>query len=228
MSSITSRITNIRERIKSAAEHSSRWPESVTLVGVTKTRSAADALEVLKNGISDLGENRVQEAQEKFPQLLETCQFRKHLIGHLQTNKARQAAELFDLIHSVDSVRLAVEINKHSAKIGKIQDILLEINVSGEASKHGMTPEQVTESAGEILHTCSNLRICGFMTMAPFEMKQEDTRPVFRGLKTLSEQLQRHFPQIGQELSMGMTNDFEIAVEEGATLVRIGTALFVD
>ena len=213
-------------------------PSTVTLVAVTKGRSLADALELVSSGITNLGESRVQEALQKYGNekaLLRQHNIKLHLIGHLQKNKARKAVQLFDLIQSVDSINLAQEINKHAHTAGKLQDILLQVNIGNEPQKHGFTPEETIPALLE-LKKLSNLSICGLMAIAPHFNDPEQTRPYFRAMKALfdaanaacAKKLLTHFlPSIPLNyLSMGMSSDYPIAVQEGATMVRIGRKLF--
>lgn len=216
-------MTEIHHRIRAAAERSGRRPESITLIAVTKQVDAKTVAEALKAGVTDIAENRVQEAQLKFPSLQVPCT--RHLIGTLQRNKVGKALQLFDLIHSVDRLSLIEELSRRSGSGGC--DILLQVNVSGEATKHGAHPsdlEQLAQAASET----GNLRVHGLMTIAPFSASPESARPHFARLRELGEQIQRmQLPRIQvNTLSMGMSNDYEVAIEEGATHVRIGTALF--
>jgi pyridoxal phosphate enzyme (YggS family) len=231
---IAERLAIVRERMARAAARAGRDPASVRLVAVTKTQPPAAVAAAVDAGVTDIGENRVQEAIAKFAELgwagAGAATVRRHLIGHLQTNKAKLAVQHFDMIHSVDSARLASELNRHAAAAGIIRDILVEVNVSGEQTKFGLAPEAVPDVLAQIASSCPALRVQGFMTMAPFEAQPEATRPVFARLRELASQWRRDAAagglQVGSELSMGMTNDFEVAIEEGATLVRIGTAIF--
>lgn len=191
-----------------------RIPAHVTLVAVTKTVPPERVDEALAAGITVFGENKIQEAKAKIP--LVSSRAHWHFIGHLQTNKARDAVELFELIHSVDSVKLAGELNKWADHAGKTQPILLEVNVAGESSKFGIKPEDVPSALTEI-HRMSRLEVRGLMTVPPLK---KDPRPYFRQLRELRDATGL------RELSMGMSHDFEIAIEEGATIVRIGTAIF--
>lgn len=186
----------------------------VSLVCVTKQVEIGDILEAISCGIDIIGESRVEEALEKHDKLPKGISW--HLVGHLQTRKAKDAVGLFDLIHSVDSVKLAREIDKRAQAVGKVQDILLEVNVSGEAAKYGFRPEDVTKALKEIslLH---NVQVLGLMTMAPLS---GDPRPFFRALKKMAEGFGLKY------LSMGMSQDYIAAIEEGSNMVRIGTAIF--
>jgi PLP dependent protein len=230
---IAGNISHLRERIAAAAQRTGRTPTDITLVAVTKTYPAADALEATRAGVLDLGENRVQEAIPKIAELTlldPAAATRWHLIGHLQSNKAKVAVQHFELIHSVDSLSLAKELNRHAASFGKSQKILLQANVSGEESKFGLNPAELETTLREILSTCPSLIIKGFMTMAPLVEDPQAARPVFRSMRELSTQLSASIPASPQfqpqHLSMGMTNDFEVAIEEGATLIRVGSAIF--
>lgn len=191
-----------------------RIPAHVTLVAVTKTVPPEHVDDALNAGITIFGENKIQEAKAKIP--LVSSRARWHFIGHLQSNKARDAVELFELIHSVDSVKLAGELNKCADRAGKTQPILLEVNVSGEASKFGIKPQDLPATLAEI-QKLSRLEVRGLMTVPPLK---KDPRPYFRQLRQLRDETGL------RELSMGMSHDFEIAIEEGATIVRVGTAIF--
>jgi pyridoxal phosphate enzyme (YggS family) len=223
--SVTENLKLVMDRIASAAKRAGRDPSSVRLVVVTKTVDHDRIREVVAAGAAILGENRVQEAKEKIGALGKIASW--HLIGHLQTNKAKYAVRLFDLIHSVDNLELAAEIDRQAAKIGKVQNILIEVNIAGEASKAGMAvkgaPALVREAA-----RLKNISIQGLMTMPPYSENPEDSRPYFTVLRELAETIATgNIPNVAmQELSMGMSADFEVAIAEGATLVRVGTAIF--
>jgi PLP dependent protein len=210
-------VERIRERIRIAALRSGRQPEGVTLIAVSKAIEPERIEAAVAAGQTLFGESKVQEARAKIPLLSQHARW--HLVGHLQTNKAREAVALFELIHSVDSIKLAVELNKWAERAGKMQAILLEVNTSGEASKFGLKPEDVSATLSEI-NKLSRVEVQGLMTIAPFFDDAEKTRPSFRRLRELRDETGL------RELSMGMTQDFEIAIEEGATMVRIGTAVF--
>ncbi len=210
-------LDRLRERIQTAAARAGRKSEDVTLVAVSKTVEPERIEAALAAGQTLFGESRMQEARAKIP--LVSSRAHWHMIGHLQTNKARDAVALFELIHSVDSVKLAVELNKWAERAGKTQAILLEVNASGEASKFGLKPEDVDAALSEI-NQLSRLEVQGLMTIAPLRDDIEEVRPCFRRLREWRDGAGL------RELSMGMTHDFEIAIEEGATLVRIGTAIF--
>jgi pyridoxal phosphate enzyme (YggS family) len=223
--SIADNLKMVTDRIASAAKRSGRDLLSVKLVVVTKTVDVDRIREAVDAGALILGENRVQEAKEKIEKLGPIASW--HLIGHLQTNKAKYAVKLFYLIHSVDSLELAKEIDKQAAKIGKVQDVLIEVSISGEASKAGVASENaaaLVKGAAKL----KNISIKGLMTMPPYSDSPEDSRPYFKKLSELSESIAReNIPSVSmKELSMGMSGDFEVAIEEGATMVRVGTAIF--
>lgn len=220
---LTERIRHIEERIQHACVRSGRSREEVALVAVTKTQDAGRINEALAAGLSDIGENRVQEYLSKRDALLP---HRFHMIGHLQRNKVRQIIEHVDLIHSVDSMTLAEEIERLAATSDREVDVLLEVNSSGEESKYGVAPTEVAALA-EALLRLSHVRLRGLMTVAAYVEDAETLRPAFRRMRELRDQLAGRHPDAGiRELSMGMTNDFEIAIEEGATLIRLGSAIF--
>ncbi len=227
-------IERVRSRIAAAAERAGRHPADVTLVAVTKTVPAYRVRVAWELGLTNFGENRVQEAVVKIPQVLSEEVLAAsgrpapiwHMIGHLQRNKVRQVIPLFDLVHSVDSVRLAREIDKRAGQAGKVMPVLIEVNVAGEASKYGFAPAIVAEAVRHIAEL-SHVKIQGLMTVAPIVTDPEAARPHFRRLRKLRDRLAEEFPSIEwRHLSMGMTDDFEVAVEEGATLVRVGRAIF--
>jgi len=222
-SAIRTRLTGVHQRIEAAARRAGRDPAGVQLIVVTKNRSVDEIRAVLACGRYCLGENRVQEALEKIPQLPADVVW--HLIGHLQRNKAKQAVRHFALIHSLDSERLAEALQCAAETENRIVEVLLEINVSGEESKFGLAPDAAEPLLAAIGRSFDRLRVRGLMTMAPLEADPESVRPVFRGLRELRDRLATNGYSL-PHLSMGMTNDFEVAVEEGATMVRIGTAIF--
>lgn len=221
---IKENIAAVQKRIADAASRVGRT-DAITLVAVTKNHPAEYMKEAAAAGITDVGENRVQEALQKLEAFPEN-QLKWHLIGHLQTNKAKHAVEHFDLIHSVDSEHLLKAVNKEAAKIGKVQDILLQVNVAREESKFGMEVEEFPAMC-ELAKSLANVRVQGLMCIAPNFEHVEDVRPIFRIAHALYEDMKPKFP-VGQiqYLSMGMTHDFEIAIEEGANIVRVGTAIF--
>ena len=213
-------------RIEKTALACGRDPKTIRLVAVSKTIPANRVKEAVEMGVTDVDENYVQEARSKF-NALATYPISWHFIGHLQSNKAKYAVRLFDLIHSVDSIKLARELNKQSEKINKIQNILIQVNVSQEKSKSGIYAKDTHDLIKEI-GLLENLSIKGLMTMPPFFEAPEKVRPYFSELRRLRDRIAReNLPGVHlDELSMGMTGDFEVAIEEGATLVRIGTAIF--
>jgi pyridoxal phosphate enzyme (YggS family) len=218
MVSVAENITVVRQRISTAAQRAGRDPASVRLIAVTKEAGIDQIREALGAGATEIGENRVRDALEK-KRILDSGKLIWHMIGHLQSNKARDAVKTFSVIHSVDSVKLAGAVDRESGKLGKVQEILLEVNVSGEESKFGIVPGEIgsfLKETSELVHT----RTLGLMTMAPFVDDAEKVRPYFRELRHLAERFGL------KELSMGMTQDFEVAVEEGATMVRVGSAIF--
>jgi len=228
---IKDNILEVRKRISAACLRAKREPVSVQLIAVSKNSSIEEIKEAISAGITEFGENRVQEAVVKFKELTANGQrpttIKWHMLGHLQTNKAKEAVRIFELIHSVDSLRLAEEIAKQAAKINKIQDILIEIKTSPEAAKFGIKPDELSGFIKEIAGL-RNINIKGLMTIAPLVSNPEDTRPYFRTLRELRDSINQSsvfgFPS--SVLSMGMTDDFEIAIEEGADIVRIGRAIF--
>jgi len=227
---IPANLERIQWRIEAACRRAGRDPGEVTLVAVSKTVGAEAVLAAYQCGLRHFGENRVEDALPKIAQVAEWLGVEPaptwHMIGHLQRRKVRDAMPAFDIVHSVDSVRLARELSKRLQPLEKEMPTLLEINVSDEESKYGFTPADVPAAVEQIM-TLPFLRIHGLMTMAPIVADPEDARPYFRRLRELRDELANRFPEIEwPELSMGMTDDFEPAVEEGATMVRIGRAIF--
>ncbi len=229
---IRDNLISCRQRLARAAEQSGRSPTDVTLVAVTKGVGPDHIEEAVAAGVALIGENRLQEALSKYDRLNLFARERGaglgwHLVGHLQTNKAREAVRIFDVIHSVDSLRVAEAIERHAARMDKVQEIFVEVNVSGEAAKYGFAADEVA-SALASMATLAHVRVTGLMTVAPFVDDAERVRPVFRRLRKLRDGLNVHRQPEARlrELSMGMTDDFEVAVEEGATIVRLGRALF--
>jgi PLP dependent protein len=224
-------LLKLQERIRSACLRSGRDPERVILVAVSKGRTVDEIKEAVEAGLNDIGESRVQEALAKFNELaserVSEKRIRWHLIGQLQTNKARDAVKAFDLIHSVDSLRLAQEIDRQAARMGKMQEILIEVKTSPEATKFGVNPQEAERIIKEITKF-KNIKLKGLMTVAPVVDSPEKTRPYFRALREISESVNKL--QVAScnlsILSMGMSDDFEVAIEEGATMVRIGRAIF--
>jgi hypothetical protein len=220
---IADNLSSIRQRIGAACARAGRATDSVTLLPVTKGQPPEAVRAAAELGLMLFGENKVQEARAKIP--LCPGRLRWHLIGHLQTNKSRDAVELFEMIHSVDSLRLASEISKRAEAASKTLPILLEVSVVGEASKFGYAPATLMAELGA-LGKLPRLEIQGLMTVPPWSEDAEKVRPVFRRMRELKEQCEQALGAPLPILSMGMSGDFEVAIEEGATLVRIGTALF--
>jgi PLP dependent protein len=213
MESVRTNLERVRERMARAAERSGRRPDDILLIGVSKTVPAERIGEAIAAGLPALGENRVQEAREKFRLLGRPIPW--HLVGHLQSNKVKDALEIFDLIHSLDRIELAREIDRRAAKP---VDVLVQVNVAGEASKTGFAPDDV-KPALDALAAFTRVRVRGLMALPPLA-EAEATRPWFRALRQLRDDAGL------AELSMGMSGDFETAIEEGATMVRVGTAIF--
>lgn len=225
---INERLAQVRRRIEAAALRTGRAPQDVTLIAVSKTHPASIIRRAIEAGARELGENRVQEADEKIEEIGRDCGARWHLIGHLQANKARRAVSLFDLIHSVDSTSLARRLDRLCEEAGReALPILVQVDLAGEATKTGISEASLPELI-VALKACERLRLVGLMTLPPFFEDAEMARPFFRRLRALRD---RHhdegvFGEGRGELSMGMSNDYEVAIEEGATMVRVGTAIF--
>lgn len=224
---IGDRVAAVRERIARAAARAGRRAEDVSLVAVSKTFPAAAVREAFGAGLRDFGENKVQEAERKLAALqdLRAKGARFHLVGHLQGNKARKAVPLFDLIHSLDSIELGGRLERLGAERGQPVEALVQVELAAEATKHGLDETHLFP----VLEACRGLkavRVKGLMTLPPLEQDPEKTRPYFRRLRELGERAQREGLLYACELSMGMSHDFEVAIEEGATLVRVGTAIF--
>ncbi|MBM3245666.1 MAG: YggS family pyridoxal phosphate-dependent enzyme [Candidatus Omnitrophica bacterium] len=222
---IKDNILQARARIASVCAKLGLNPDSITIVCVAKNRTIEKVKEAIACGLFNIGENRVQEALLKYDQL---SGVKWHLVGHLQTNKVKDAVKIFDLIHSVDSLRLAGEINKQAARIGKIQDILIEVKTSPEAAKYGVLPEE-TAGLVEAIKGLKNVSLKGLMTIAPLLDNPEETRPYFKQLRQLKDKICIDFGFRVSDfglLSMGMTDDFEVAIEEGANIIRIGRGIF--
>ncbi len=222
-SMIAENVENIRRRVALACKTAGRKPEDVSLIAVTKTWNSEMVQAVVQAGIVEVGENYVQEMLEKY-EALGSTDIRWHFIGHLQTNKVKYIAPWVYLIHAVDSAALGKEISKRALQAGRTIPVLIEVNTSGEESKYGVTPEAVIPLAQE-LSKVTNIALEGLMTIGPFLPDPEESRPAFRKLKELQKKLQDH-GFTAPHLSMGMTNDFEVAIQEGATIVRVGTAIF--
>jgi hypothetical protein len=220
--SVAQNISRIRERIAAACERAGRKPEEVTLVAITKTVPVPVIREAVTAGITTLGENRVQEAAEKIPKLSGDVSW--HLVGHLQTNKVKKALPLFSVIQSVDSLRLTQEIQRHAEASKQTIGVFIEVNTSGESTKFGVEPESALELAKHMAGF-PNLKLNGLMTIGALTTQNEIIRGCFRRLRELRDEMSVHHSGF-LDLSMGMTDDFEIAIEEGSTLVRIGRAIF--
>jgi len=220
---LAANLASVRERIAAACARANRDPGSVTLLAVTKTQPPDVVSEAARLGLALFGENKVQEAKNK----ISMCPGRLgwHMIGHLQSNKARDAVTLFSMIQSIDSLHLAEEISKRAEQASKTMPILLEVNIVGEASKFGYKPEQLLADFNQ-LNALPRIEIHGLMTVPPWTPSPERVRPVFRRLRELKTECEQILGAPLPQLSMGMTGDFEVAIEEGATLVRIGTGLF--
>ena len=223
--SISDNLNVLERRIAAACARAGRSRSDITLIAVTKTHTAAEVDEAIRAGITQVGENRVQEAIAKKPQV--TLRAPWHLVGSLQTNKVKRALELFDVVQSVDSLHLAQEIQLRCEQMDKRVSALIEVNTSGESSKHGVQPDAVPELVAEVLKL-DRLQLAGLMTIGPGLAidNPEASRPCFRVLKTLAEDCRQRFGVPLPHLSMGMSSDFEVGIEEGATIVRIGTAIF--
>lgn len=222
---IQDNVKRVMEEIARAASAGGRKPEDITLVGVTKTVTAAQAKELIDAGVTNLGENRVQSLLDKYETLKDEPAW--HLIGHLQTNKVKYIADKVSMIHSVDSLKLAEEIDRRFQMAGRTANILVQVNVSGEESKFGIQPEDAFPLM-ESLSQLKNIQVCGLMTMAPKTDHPDDCRKFFYGLHKLSVDIRdKKYDNINMgQLSMGMSGDFREAILEGATIVRIGSALF--
>ena len=224
---ISERLADVIRRKDEAAVRSGRNPEDVTLVAVTKTHAAEEINQAIAAGATDIGENRVQELLEKYDRVEPV---RWHLIGHLQTNKVKNVIGKVVMIHSVDSAKLAREINKRSEAAGLVTDILIEINSAMEESKSGIDSKDLKQLTEDIVKECANVRVRGLMCIPPMAADPEDARPYFKEAAELFEEMkswelppERFAPT---ELSMGMSGDFEVAIEEGATIVRVGSSIF--
>jgi pyridoxal phosphate enzyme (YggS family) len=220
---LAANLQSLMGRVAAACRRADRDPSGVTLLAVSKGRTPEMIAAAARVGLSHFGENRVQEARLKIPQC--PGRLRWEMIGHLQSNKCRDAVSLFSRIQSVDSLRLAVEVDKWAAHFAKTMPVLLEINVAGESSKYGCPPENLPAEIVRI-NALPRIEIHGLMTVAPFAPEPEKVRPVFRRLRELAERCEQILGAPLPQLSMGMSGDFEVAIEEGATIIRIGEALF--
>ena len=222
---INSNLKSIRNQIVNAAKKSGRLLQDISIIGVTKTIDV-DRMEMLYDeGIISFGENKVQELMDKYDRFQNRIKW--HLIGHLQTNKVKYIVGKVELIHSVDSIDVLGEIDKRAKKLGIIQNVLIQVNVSGEETKYGFSPDEVAHVI-EVAKDYKSIKVKGLMTMAPNYENVENTRPVFRGLKDLYDNISKgNYENVKMEvLSMGMTHDYEVAIEEGSNMIRLGTAIF--
>lgn len=225
--SLRDRLKTLRDRIEACARRCDRSPDDIILVAITKTHPVAVLRNAIELGIKDLGENRVQEAEPKITELGREAA-RWHLVGHLQANKARRAVKLFDMIHSLDSMALANRLERICGEEGRtLLPVLIQVDLAGEGTKSGVAENELAALARTIANS-QHLQLRGLMTLPPFLAEVERVRPYFRRLRELRDQFQAqgHFGELQGALSMGMTHDFEIAIQEGATMVRVGTALF--
>ena len=221
------RLAEVRRRIEGSAQRAGRAPEEVTLIAVSKTHPAEVLQEALAAGVTEFGENRVQEAEDKIERV-GRGRARWHLIGHLQSNKARRAVKLFDLVHSVDSAALVGRLERLCEEEGRPElPVLVQVDLAGETTKEGASERELPDLA-ETFNRCERVRLAGLMTLPPYFDDAERVRPYFRRLRELRDELRAGgaFRGGAGELSMGMSHDFEVAVEEGATMVRVGTAIF--
>ncbi len=228
MVDIAANILKIKQRIEAAAKRVNRDPTEIILLAATKDVPVELIEKAIQSGITYIGENRIQEAKKKIEALKEKYpEVKWHFIGHLQRNKVKQALEIFDAIESVDSRRLIEEIDKRAAEAGKIVNIFIEVNTGGEESKFGVKPEETEEIVG-FASGFKNIKVRGLMTVPPYSLKAEEVRPYFRKLIELAGKIKKlNIPGVSIEfLSMGMTDDFEVAIEEGSSIVRIGRGIF--
>jgi pyridoxal phosphate enzyme (YggS family) len=222
MPTVKENLLRVMEKIEEVARKIGRDPNEIKLVAVSKTVEAARIMEAIEVGVSILGENYVQEAQKKIEEIGRPVSW--HFIGHLQTNKAKYAIRLFDMIHSLDSVPLAEELNRRAEQADRVMKVMIEVNLSKEATKFG-TDEEVVVNLAKRVQNLNHLSLEGLMTMPPYFDSPELSRPYYIALRELKERMIKEGIPM-EELSMGMSNDFEIAIEEGATYVRVGTAIF--
>lgn len=224
--SIADNLKKISESIAKVARECGRDPKDIQLVAVSKLFPASAVAEAIQAGQLVFGENYIQEAEAKISEIGDACRF--HFIGHLQSNKARTAARIFDVIETVDSLKLATTLNRHLQELGRSMRIMLQVNIGEDDNKSGMAAEQ-TEQLLRDIRLLPNIEVTGLMAMPPFTEDPELARPYFRQLRQLAEQLKAkgHFPGDRRvELSMGMSNDYHVAIQEGATIIRVGTAIF--
>jgi pyridoxal phosphate enzyme (YggS family) len=224
---LSERFEDVRKRVATAARRCNRLTIEITLIAISKTHPTETLRAALDLGMTDFGENRVQEAEQKIVELGREAA-RWHMVGHLQANKARRAVRLFDVIHSLDSVELAQRLEGLCAEEKREKlPVLVQIDLGGEATKTGVDPRELGDLV-EAVHKCQRLKLIGLMTLPPYFENPDCSRPYFKTLRDLRDQLQRQgsFGEYRGELSMGMSHDFEIAIEEGATMLRVGTAIF--
>ena len=224
---LQTRIDEVRRKIAAAAQKSGREPETITLVAVSKTHSAAVVCDAINLGLTDFGENRVQEAEDKIDAIGRSAA-RWHLIGHLQANKVRRAVKLFDVIQSLDSMSLAQRLERACIESGRDElQVLIQVDLAGETTKSGIAATELPELA-KLVNECSRLKLMGLMVLPPYFDDPQDVRPFFDRLRDLRDELQVEglFAGNSGKLSMGMTHDFEVAIEAGATMLRVGTAIF--
>ncbi|MBM3248500.1 MAG: YggS family pyridoxal phosphate-dependent enzyme [Candidatus Omnitrophica bacterium] len=228
---IKDNIARLKERISLTAKKVSRSSDEIIIVAVTKGVMPEKIIEAIECGIKHIGENRIQEASDKYLQLKELCKkspVKWHMVGHLQTNKVKKALEMFDMIQSVDSLHLAEKINAEAATNNRTVDILIEVNTSGEASKFGLEKDKLSELVDKVSEL-RNIQVLGLMTVGPFSSDEDKIRNAFRALRQLKEQIAKNssFSNIKMDyLSMGMTDDYPIAIEEGSNMLRLGRAIF--
>lgn len=224
---LQTRLDEVRRKISAAAQKSGRDPGTITLVAVSKTHPAAMVRDAIKLGLTDFGENRVQEAEDKIA-VIGRSAARWHLIGHLQANKVRRAVKLFDVIHSLDSISLAQRLERACVEGDREElQVLIQVDLAGETTKSGIAATELAELA-KVVNDCSRLKLMGLMLLPPYFADPENVRPFFYRLRDLRDELQAagRFAGNPGELSMGMTHDFEVAIEAGATMLRVGTAIF--
>lgn len=222
---IRENLESVQQLVKDAAVRANKDVKNINLIAVTKTVTVREVEEAIEAGITDIGENRVQELLRKYEELGNSVKW--HMIGHLQKNKVKYIVDKVDFIHSLDSLALAEEIEKRAEKIQRPINCLIEVNISGEESKHGIEPQKVKDLV-ERLDSFKFVKVVGLMTMAPYVQDPEDTRKYFKGLKALSDEIKGMSLKLVKMdyLSMGMSNDFQVAIEEGANMVRVGSAIF--
>jgi len=224
MERISGNVERVLEAIRAACDRSGRSPEEVKLVAVTKTVDLERIQAAILSGVRVFGENYIQEAREKISAIAKPVEW--HFIGHLQRNKAKYAVKLFDMIETVDNIKLAAELQKRAEKLSKVQPVLVQVNISGEETKSGISPTELPELL-KFMTKSTSLEFKGLMTMPPYFEDPENARPYFVRLRELRDEMKNRFPNLSfEELSMGMSGDFAVAIEEGATIVRVGTAIF--